>query len=269
MSSPRISLVIPACNEIAALPGLLDSVDRARAAFRDGPSAVEVVVADNSSGDGTGDLARDRDCLVVSVLKRSIAAARNAGARAAGGEILAFVDADSLIHQRTFDAVTESFTTGRYVAGSTGVTPDRWSPGIAVTYAIFLPLVWLTRMDTGVVFCGRADFTTVPGYDEDRYFAEDVAFLWALKRLGQSRGQRLVRLRGVKAISSTRKPVRGLARLDTDAANGNGRTAVEATPRLCEAVLVWTQGLKSSFPASQQSISRALSPIPVPLPSEQ
>ncbi len=205
MSSPRISLVIPAYNEIAALPGLLDSVDRARAAFRDGPSAVEVVVADNSSGDGTGDLARDRDCLVVSVLKGSIAAARNAGARAAGGEILAFVDADSLIHQRTFDAVTESFTTGRYVAGSTGVTPDRWSPGIAVTYAIFLPLVWLTRMDTGVVFCGRADFTTVAGYDEDRYFAEDVAFLWALKRRGQSRGQRLVRLRGVKAISSTRK----------------------------------------------------------------
>ena len=42
-------------------------------------------------------------------------------------------------------------------------------------------------MDTGVVFCRRADFVTVGGYDERRYFAEDVVFLWALKRLGRSR----------------------------------------------------------------------------------
>jgi hypothetical protein len=35
--------------------------------------------------------------------------------------------------------------------------------------------------------------------------AEDVDFLWRLRRLARTRGQRLVRLRGVKAITSTRK----------------------------------------------------------------
>ena len=60
-------------------------------------------------------------------------------------------------------------------------------------------------MSTGVVFCRRADFDAVGGYDQRRDFAEDVAFLWALRRLGKSRGQRLIRLTAVKAIVSMRK----------------------------------------------------------------
>jgi hypothetical protein len=68
-----------------------------------------------------------------------------------------------------------------------------------------LPVVWLTGMDTGVVFCRREDFETVGGYDESRRIAEDVAFLLALRRLGRRRGQRLRRARGAKAVASTRK----------------------------------------------------------------
>ena len=68
-----------------------------------------------------------------------------------------------------------------------------------------LPMIWLMRMDTGVVFCRREDFETIGGYDETRLYAEDVLFLLALRRLGRSRGQRLGRLRSVRALSSTRK----------------------------------------------------------------
>ena len=82
---------------------------------------------------------------------------------------------------------------------------ERWSPGIAVTYALFMPLVWLLRMDTGVVFCSRRDFEAIGGYDERRYFGEDVKLLLDLRRLGRGRGQRLTRLRKVKALGSTRK----------------------------------------------------------------
>lgn len=60
-------------------------------------------------------------------------------------------------------------------------------------------------MDTGVVFCRRTDFESIGGYDERRLFGEDVQLLWDLLRLGRSRGQRLVRLRRVKAINSMRK----------------------------------------------------------------
>jgi GT2 family glycosyltransferase len=68
-----------------------------------------------------------------------------------------------------------------------------------------MPMVWLTRMDTGVVFCRREDFERIGGYDERRYFAEDVQLLWDLRKVGRKRKQRLTRLRSVKALASTRK----------------------------------------------------------------
>ena len=86
-----------------------------------------------------------------------------------------------------------------------GVTLDRWSVGLALTYAMMVPMVWATGMDTGVVFCRREDFESLGGYDESRLVAEDVDFLWRLRRLGARRGQRLRRLRHCKAVASTRK----------------------------------------------------------------
>lgn len=200
-----LSLIIPAYNEESYLPRLLDSVDRAREEFSKGAEAIEVIVADNASTDGTAALAAARGCRVAPVEKRAIAAARNGGAALARGRILAFIDADSTIHPGTFDAIEEAVRSDRFVAGATGIRMERWSLGIAVTYAIMVPMVILMRMDTGVVFCRREDFVEIGGYNEERLFAEDVQFLWDLRCLGRTRGQRLVRLRRFKALGSTRK----------------------------------------------------------------
>ena len=205
MTGVRVSLVVPAYNEERYLPRLLDSIDVARAAYARGPGAVEVVVADNGSTDRTAEVAHRPGCRVVPVAKRAIAAARNGGAAAAQGEILGFVDADMRIHPETFDAIEKALASDRAVGGATGVTLERWSLGLAVTFAAFVPFVWLTRFDTGVVFCRRADFEVVGGYDESLRIAEDVAFLFALWRHGRRTGRRLVRVRGVKAVASTRK----------------------------------------------------------------
>jgi glycosyltransferase involved in cell wall biosynthesis len=199
--APRISLVVPARNESLWLPVLLDSVDLARDRFGN----VEVIVSDNVSTDGTAEIARSRGCRVVSVEKRVIGAVRNGGARAARGEFLAFIDADSRIHPDTFEVVERCLEDERIVGGATGVSMERMSLGIASIYLVALPLVWATRMDTGVVFCRRSDFEAVGGYREDVRFAEDVDFLWKLRKLGKSRGQRLTRARGAKAVTSTRK----------------------------------------------------------------
>ena len=202
---PRLSVVIPAYNEEAYLPRLLDTADAARAAYREGPNAVEVIVADNGSTDATAEIAGARGCRVVSVAKRVIAAARNGGAAVARGSFLTFVDADMGIHPEMFNAIDDALSGGRYVGGSTGVTLDRWSIGLAVTYATFVPMAWLTKFDTGAVFCRREDFERLGGYNEVRFYGEDVQFLWDLRRLGRRRGRRLVRLSSVKAIASTRK----------------------------------------------------------------
>jgi glycosyltransferase involved in cell wall biosynthesis len=198
-------LIVPAHNEEALLGRLLDSVEVARARYRRGSDAVETVVADDGSTDATAEIARQRGCRVVQVDIRQIAAVRNAGAASASGSVLAFVDADMRIHPETFNVIDDLLSSRRVVAGATGVTLERWSLGIAVTYALMVPWVWLLRMDTGVVFCRAEDFRSVGGYDERRWFGEDVQFLVDLRRLGRSRGQRLTRARHAKAISSTRK----------------------------------------------------------------
>ena len=109
------------------------------------------------------------------------------------------------IHPETFNTVAETLKCNRFVAGSTGGQFERRSLGIAVTHAIVVPFLILFRIDTGVVFCRREDFDAVGGYDEGRPIGEDVTFLMALRGLGKTRRQRLVRVPNVKTIISTRK----------------------------------------------------------------
>jgi len=201
---PRYSLIIPAYNEERLLGRLLDSVDVARATYGRA-DVVEVIVADNASTDRTAVIAAMRGSRVIAVERRVIAAARNAGARAARGEFLAFVDADAQVHPGTFVEIDRALADPRVVAGATGARLERWSIGIAFTYAMIVPIVFVTGMDTGVTFCRKEDFEAIGGYDESRLVAEDVAFLWALRRLGQTRGQRLARATRAKIVASTRK----------------------------------------------------------------
>jgi len=204
MANPRYSLIVPAYNEERLLPRLLDSIDVARATYAQS-GEVEVIVADNNSTDRTAGIAAARGCTVVHVDKRVIAAVRNGGARVARGEILSFVDADAQIHPGTFVEIDAVLAKERVVGGATGVTLERWSPGIAVTWLIMMPMVLVTGMDTGVVFCRKRDFDAIGGYDENVLIAEDVAFLQALRRLGKTRRQRLARVTRAKGIASTRK----------------------------------------------------------------
>src|SRR5438093_3363521 len=101
----RFSVVVPAYNEERLLARLLDTVDAAQAAYWGGPARIEVIVADNLSTDRTAEIAAARGARVVSVEKRVIGAVRNGGARAASGEVLAFMDADLRIHPQTFNAI--------------------------------------------------------------------------------------------------------------------------------------------------------------------
>jgi glycosyltransferase involved in cell wall biosynthesis len=212
---PRISLVIPAHNEEQYLTRLLDSVDVARARYAHGTDHIEVVVVDDASTDATAQIAEARGCVVVRVEERRIAAARNAGARAARGEILSFIDADSRIHPETFNAIDAELASEAIVGGTTGTRFERSSLGIRCSHGMLLVMGTLLRLimrerpshqvDAGVVFCRKDDFDTIGGYNEERSFAEDVQFLMDLSRRGRRKGQRLSRGTGTPAMFSTRK----------------------------------------------------------------
>src|SRR5258705_13489613 len=94
---PMISFIVPAHNEQACLPRTLQAIhESARLVGR----PYEIIVVDDASTDATAAIARQNDARVVSVNHRQIAATRNSGGRAAAGEQLFFVDADTTINPR-------------------------------------------------------------------------------------------------------------------------------------------------------------------------
>ena len=140
-AAAEISLVIPAYNEAKRLPRLLASVEVSRARHRGGRDAIEVIVSDNGSTDHTAALAEAAGCRVARVAKRRIGAVRNGGAARARGRILAFVDADLVLHPDTFDVISETLADGAYVGGGTGWRFERSSLGLALTGFVVRMLV--------------------------------------------------------------------------------------------------------------------------------
>jgi glycosyltransferase involved in cell wall biosynthesis len=210
---PRFSVVIPAHDEEACLPRLLQPLDTARRAHAGGAGAIEVIVVDDGSADRSADIARERGCRVIAIDARRMAKARNAGARAAAGDVLAFVDADSRIHPDTFNEIDRLLGDARIVGGTSGAVFERRSAGLWCTQAALALLGVAARgwsglthpaMDTGVVLCRRADFATVDGYRERYAWGEDVWPLFDLRRLGCRTGRRLAGATASPAVFSTR-----------------------------------------------------------------
>jgi glycosyltransferase involved in cell wall biosynthesis len=87
---PRVSVVMPAYNSAAHIKEALAS------ARRQTLPPYEIIVVDDGSSDETAALARAQGARVLTQKNAGPAAARNAGVRAAGGEWIAFLDADDM-----------------------------------------------------------------------------------------------------------------------------------------------------------------------------
>src|SRR5271170_1416404 len=90
-----ISFIVPAHNEKSCIGRTLQAIHEAA---RSAGQPYEVIVVDDASTDATAEVARQHDAAVVPVNHRQIAATRNSGGRAAHGERLFFVDADTTIN---------------------------------------------------------------------------------------------------------------------------------------------------------------------------
>jgi len=87
-----ISFVVPAHNEELWIGKCLASI---RTTMESLDVLYEVIVVDDASTDLTPRIAEQMGVRTVRVEHRKISAVRNAGARAACGEVLFFVDADT------------------------------------------------------------------------------------------------------------------------------------------------------------------------------
>src|SRR4051812_1771887 len=100
-----ISFIVPAYNEEKYLGATLDSIHAAARAIGE---PYEIVVADDASTDGTAALAESAAARVVHVSHRQISKTRNSGARAATGDVLIFVDADTRVDRGVVGAALDA-----------------------------------------------------------------------------------------------------------------------------------------------------------------
>jgi hypothetical protein len=122
---------------------------------------------------------------VIAINRRQIAAARNAGGRAAEGEYLFFVDADTRIDQAHVSAAITALEAG-YSGGSAWVAMDGLVPiwgrmlwrGLSVIY------FGLNLGAGAFLFTARRNFDLVGGFDEQYFAGEEVYFSLELKKLG-------------------------------------------------------------------------------------
>src|SRR5262249_33485309 len=110
-----ISFIVPAYNEEALLGPTLEALTDAGSALGE---PFEIVVADDASTDRTVEIARAHGTRVITVHNRQIAATRNAGARAARGELLLFVDADTVVSRAVVRGAVEAMRAGAAGGGS-------------------------------------------------------------------------------------------------------------------------------------------------------
>ena len=197
-----ISVVIPAHNEEPLLRRCVVSVEQAAARAA---TSVDLTVVANRCTDGTANLAESLGARVVTSEARNLASVRNAGIDAGTGEIVVTVDADGIIHPDTFREVTRRIDSGSYVGGGVRVVPERWSAGIAVTYALMEAITAVTRVAGGLYWARRDDVEAVGGFDESVLVGEDVAFARRLRARGRATGRRFTSLRSTPLTASCRK----------------------------------------------------------------
>src|SRR5882757_2306839 len=179
-----ISFIVPAHNEEAW-------VGRSVSAIRNGAESLgephEIIVVDDASSDATASIARQQGAQVVRVEHRQIAATRNTGAQQARGDILFFVDADTLTNAPAIQSALRAIRAGA-VGGGCVPRFEGWLPWwFRLTEPFIEPAVRLVRfLPSGTfLFCTRSAFQTAGGFDENYYAAEEVVFVAALKRQGR------------------------------------------------------------------------------------
>src|SRR3954470_10731320 len=119
-----ITFIIPAHNEEAWIGRCLSAI---RTAMESAGTEHEIIVVDDSSTDGTSCIARQQDARVLRVEHRQIAATRNAGAREAHGDVLFFVDADTLINAVVIQSALRTIREGA-VGGGCVPRFEGWLP---------------------------------------------------------------------------------------------------------------------------------------------
>jgi rSAM/selenodomain-associated transferase 2 len=171
LGAQRLSIIVPALNEAAGIGAALEALAPFRARGQ------ELVIVDGGSTDGTAELAAPLcDRLLRSGKGRAVQ--MNAGARAATGDALLFLHADTRLPAAADRAVLAALE--RYTWGRFDVSIDGSHPLLPLVAAAMNLRSRLTGIATGdqAIFVRREIFAGFP----EIALMEDVAFSATMKQ---------------------------------------------------------------------------------------
>jgi peptidoglycan-N-acetylglucosamine deacetylase len=184
-----ISIVIPALNEEKLLPDCLRSLRN-----QDYAGEYEIILADNGSTDNTPNIARQFGARVITCSeKKSVFYARQVGADAANGDIIAQADADTIYPSGWLRRIAEQFASRPTVVAITGRFVYRKSPwwagfeyflrsfGNWITSLFGMPLV----VSGATLAFRRWAYLSVNGYQGLTYSADQIGISQRLSKLGK------------------------------------------------------------------------------------
>lgn len=203
---PRLSVVIPAYNESKLIESCLNSVTEAFRSAGLTEADYELIVVDNDSSDDTAKRAAGFGARVVHEPVRQIARARNRGARAARGEWLLFLDADSWPDSALIGDMLKAIADPGIAGGGSLMQMQQLKPLLrAGVWAWNRLSSWLHWAAGAFIFCSKDAFDAVNGFDDSLFAGEEISFSRRLKRYARWRGQRLVILSRHPLRTSGRK----------------------------------------------------------------
>jgi glycosyltransferase involved in cell wall biosynthesis len=191
-----ISFIIPTKNEEQVIEKTILSVARYSEPH-------EVIVSDAGSTDRTTQIARDLGAQVLvhsGAERQNISQGRNAGAAAAKGEFLVFLDADVTIHDmdKFFSTALGKFEKDSKLVALT--TCCRVSPSLQTAmdwlmFSVIIPFLFYIQNNifgTGAAagefqMIRRDVFANLGGFDETLVVTEDMELFWRLAKIGRTR----------------------------------------------------------------------------------
>jgi len=175
-----ISVIIPAHNEEGYLGRTLEALNRQNY------SRFEVIVVANGCSDQTAEAARGRCHRLILLSQKSLGVARNLGARMAKGELLVFLDADTILGPTALQEISVQFSP-RMAAGTVRGLPDVRHLKYKLIYGLknLVHRISLHRGSSGVILCWKKHFMQSGGFDERLEVRENSELIRRLLRFGK------------------------------------------------------------------------------------
>ena len=198
-AAPRVSCIVPAHNEEKTIARTLECL----AAQQYPRERLQIVAALNGCTDGTEAAARRHDVTVIADERRGMSFGKNLGARAATGDILIFIDADTIVPSGAVRAVVDAMGAYPEAVATMEGRPDRG--GLFVRFCFWLANRYARRGQVhapgGVIALTRAVFDRIGGFDENLPQGTSTDLI----RRAMAAGAAYVCVGAVQAVTSVRR----------------------------------------------------------------